>query len=182
MHFLGLFAHAGHDHADGFVHGLLHPLTGADHLVALLAVGLWAAMLGGRSVWLVPTAFLAMVVIGGFTGIVALDPFYIETGIVTSLLVLGLLIALAVRIPAWAAVLVVGTFAAFHGLAHGAEMPFSASALEYGSGLVLASAAILACAVMMGLGLKSLAPLPVLRVSGAACALFGTALMIGLFL
>jgi len=146
-------AHPGHDGHEltwDFSGGFAHPFSGWDHLLAMIAVGLWAAQLGGRARWLVPAAFVSVMTLGamlGHTGVIFLG---VEQGIAASVLVLGLLVAAAVRLPIAAGVALVGVFAIFHGFAHGAEMPATAGALRYGAGFVVATALLHAAGVGLG--------------------------------
>jgi urease accessory protein len=114
-------AHSGT--GGGLMHGVLHPFTGLDHLFAMIAVGLWAAQLGGRATWLVPLTFVVVMAVGGMLGMAGISLPFAEAGIVASLLVLGVLIAAWVRLPLIASMTLVGIFALFHGFAHGVEMP-----------------------------------------------------------
>src|ERR1035437_488964 len=123
-------AHPGHN--PGWANGLLHPVSGLDHICAMIAVGLWAAQRSGRAIWIVPLTFVSVMALGGLLGMNGVRVPLVEQGIAASVLVLGLLIAAAVRLPLAASVLVVGIFAVFHGYAHGAEMPPTASGLTYG--------------------------------------------------
>jgi urease accessory protein len=169
-------AHPGHD-LPGFAGGLLHPLTGIDHLLAALAVGFWAAQLGGRARWLVPSAFVAMLGLGAVFGHVFGAVSGTEQAIAASLVALGLMIALAARLPAFAGMALVGAFALFHGMAHGAEMPATASGLAYGIGFAATTAALIAA----GVGLGSLAarlPSPARRIAGWAVAAAGVVLIV----
>jgi urease accessory protein len=135
-------AHPGHAPGAGFMHGFAHPMTGLDHLLAMLAVGLWAAQLGGRATWLVPAAFVSVMTFGAGLGMSGVHLPLVEQGIIASVFVLGLLIATAARLPLAASAALVGVFALFHGFAHGAEMPVSASGLAYASGFALATVAL----------------------------------------
>ncbi|MEI6861171.1 MAG: HupE/UreJ family protein [Verrucomicrobiota bacterium] len=146
-------AHPGHDGHEltwDFSAGLVHPLTGLDHILAMIAIGLWAAQLGGRSRLLVPAAFVTMMAFGGVLGRAGLGLPGIEQGIAASVLVLGLLIAAAVRLPVAAGMTLAGIFAIFHGLAHGTEMPPHAGAMTYGAGFVTATALLHAAGVGLG--------------------------------
>ena len=143
-------AHPGH--ANGAMAGLLHPLTGADHILAMLAVGLWGAQLGGRAQWLLPASFVAFLALGGALGMSGAALPMVEAGIITSVLLLGLLIGFAVKLKTLPAAMVVGGFAVFHGFAHGTEMPALGNAWLYGIGFVAASAAL----HIAGLGLGSM--------------------------
>jgi urease accessory protein len=150
-------AHPGHDGDHDLTWdlsgGLAHPLSGADHLLAMIAVGLWAAQLGGRARWLVPLAFVGVMTLGAALGHAGLIFSGIEQGIAASVLVLGLLIAKSVRLPAVAGMALVGFFALFHGLAHGAEMPATVGGLSYGAGFIAATCLL----HLIGIGLGTLA-------------------------
>jgi len=148
------WAHPGHDGHEvtwDFSSGFAHPLFGADHLLAMLAVGLWAAQLGGRARWLVPVAFVLVMALGAVLGRSGIALPGLEQTIAASVLVLGLLIANAARLPVAGSMALVALFAAFHGFAHGAEMPATAGAFSYGAGFVLATALIHAAGVGLGL-------------------------------
>ncbi len=127
-------AHPGHDGTPGFIHGFLHPLGGLDHILAMVAVGLFAARLGGRALWLVPASFVVTMAAAGVAGMAGFALPYVEAGIALSLLVLGAAIALETTMPVAAAMGLVALFAVFHGHAHGAEMPETMSGLTYGAG------------------------------------------------
>ena len=169
-------AHTGHDHGEGFVSGFLHPLTGADHLLAMVAVGLWASQLGGRALWLVPAAFVAVMAAAGGFGFAGLIPPGIEVAILASLVVIGGAVALALRLPTVAAMVVVGAFAAAHGLAHGAELPEAAGALGYMLGFMLATAALHGIGIEIGLLSARRFSGRITRVAGGLVALSGLAL------
>lgn len=145
-------AHPGH--ADGAMAGLMHPLSGIDHLLAMLAVGLWAVQLGGRARWLLPSSFVTFLAVGGMFGMGGAALPMVEAGIVTSVLVFGVLIGFAVKLQSTAAALVVGAFALFHGYAHGAEMPAMSSAWLYAAGFVAASAALHGAGLWIGGSVK----------------------------
>lgn len=162
-------AHPGHDH--GAMAGLLHPLTGIDHILAMLAVGLWGAQLGGRAQWLLPASFVAFLAVGGALGMSGAALPMVEAGIATSVLLLGLLIGFAVRLKTLPAALIVGCFAVFHGYAHGTEMPAAGSAWLYGAGFVAASAAL--HGVGLGLGRALRADSGWLRAGGGVISLAG---------
>ncbi len=161
------YAHPGH--AGGLAHGLAHPFTGLDHLCAMVAVGLWAAQMGGRAAWLVPLSFVAVMALGGLLGMAAIAVPFVETGIVMSLLALGLLIAAAIRLPLVLSAIIAGVFALFHGYAHGAEMSPGASALAYALGFMSASALL----HLSGFTFGMVARAQLLRFSGAAVAMTG---------
>jgi urease accessory protein len=166
-------AHVGAGAVHGFMHGLAHPLSGLDHICAMFAVGLWAAQMGGRATWRVPASFVSVMILGGLLGMAAVPVPFVEGGIAMSLLVLGVLIAAAVRLPLLLSAAIVGVFAVFHGYAHGAEMPQDASGLEYAAGFVLATALLHACGIAVALLAKNHGRARWLRLSGAAIALCG---------
>lgn len=151
-----LWAHPGAGPAHGIMHGAAHPLGGWDHLLAMVAVGLWAAQAGGRSVWLFPLAFVLGMVGGGAAGMMGAHMPAVESGILITVLLLGALVAAAVRVPAVAGVGLLCLFGAFHGHAHGAEMPAGASALGYALGFCLTTALLHAGGVFAVLGLRNL--------------------------
>lgn len=150
------YAHAGNGEAGGFLLGLAHPFSGLDHACAMLAVGLWAAQTGGRSVWGVPLTFVGVMTLGGALPLLDISLPFVEQGIVLSVLLLGVLIAAAIRLPLWLSCSMVGSFALWHGHAHGAEMPAAASAMAYASGFVLATTLLHAFGIAFGLGMRRL--------------------------
>jgi urease accessory protein len=170
----------GHTH--GFTNGLLHPLTGLDHICAMVAVGLWAAQLGGRALWLVPTTFVSIMIIGGALGMGGAGiPYpYTEQGIAASVLVLGIFIAAAVRLPLAVNMAIVGLFALFHGYAHGAEMPKTASGLSYGIGFVVATASLHLAGIALGLTAQRFASAQFVRCLGGGIAACGVYLCLAL--
>src|SRR6202035_3887998 len=147
----GLPGHT-HDLATGF----LHPLGGIDHVLAMVAVGLFAAQLGGRALWLVPASFLAAMAAAGLAGMSGVALPLTEVGIAASILVLGGAIALRLSMPLAAAMALVGFFALFHGYAHGLETPETASGLLYGLGFVAATALLHGLGVGIGLAVGRL--------------------------
>jgi len=168
-------AHPGHGPADGLLPGFAHPLSGWDHILAMLAVGIWAAQL--RSPRLVPAAFLGMMAVGGVCGHLIGAVSGIDQAIAASVFVLGLLIARTVRLPVGIAAGIVGLFALFHGLAHGAEMPATAGGLAFGIGFIAATSLLLAA----GVGLGTLAQRRSIRIpqlAGWAIAAAGVALVL----
>ncbi len=172
-------AHTGHG-ASGFVHGFAHPLGGIDHVLAMVAVGLYAAVIGGRALWLILAAFLGAMAIGGALGVIGYALPHAEIGIAVSVIVLGLAVALRVSLPTLAAMALVGLFAIFHGHAHGAEMPQSLSGSEYALGFLLATAMLHAVGIALGLAAGRLAERGGWRIAqaaGAAIAAAGLALL-----
>jgi len=167
-----VLAHAtpGHD-ASGFSAGVSHPIHGLDHLLAMLAVGLWAAQLGGRAKWLVPASFVGIMALGGALGMAGMPMPFAEQGIFASVLILGVLIAAAARLPLGASVAMVGLFALCHGRAHGLAMPATASGFAYGNGFVIATALLHAAGIGLGLAMQQHARAHWLRATGVAiCA------------
>ncbi len=143
-------AHTGIGATHGFAHGFVHPMVGLDHILAMVAVGLYAAFLGGRALWLVPLSFVAMMAVGGALGIAGVQVPLVEAGIGASVVVLGLAVALRWTLPTAAAMGLVGFFAIFHGHAHGAEMPAAASGLTYALGFILATALLHGAGIGLG--------------------------------
>jgi len=172
-------AHPGIGPAAGFAAGLAHPLLGLDHLVAMLGVGLWAAQRGGRALWAVPLAFVAVMALGGFLGAIGVGLPFVAPAIAASVLVLGVLIAAAVRMPLVASTLLAGGFALFHGHAHGTEMPATAAAIAYGAGFVLTTALLHGAGIGLGVLARKAGSERLLRVAGGATAVLGIALLIG---
>ncbi|CCE03147.1 HupE/UreJ family protein [Bradyrhizobium sp. STM 3809] len=134
----------------GLASGLLHPLTGLDHLVAMVAVGIWGAQLGGAAIWVLPIVFPLVMAFGAVLGILHIGLPVPELVIALSGLILGLAVALRVRVPFAAAAGIIAIFAIFHGHAHGAELPGSANPLAYGCGFVVATGLLHACGITIG--------------------------------
>jgi len=166
--------HAGHDSA--MLAGLSHPLGGADHLLAMLAVGLWAGQQGGAARWQAPLAFVALLAVGGALGAAGLWLPGVETGIAASVLALGLLVSLSVRMPTVLAMALTAGFAVFHGFAHGVEAPADGSFWLYGAGFAVATAALHAAGFTLNQHLTSTAR----RVLGAGVAATGGLLLSGM--
>ncbi|MFO7543611.1 MAG: HupE/UreJ family protein [Thiobacillus sp.] len=167
-------AHTGDHPASGFASGLAHPFLGLDHLLAMIAIGLWAAQQGGRALWAVPAAFVSAMLLGGVLGSAGWALPQIETGIAVSVLVLGLLIATHRRAPLLAGMTLAAVFALFHGTAHGLEMPQTATPALYALGFVLATACL------HGAGMAgSLIGRYTMRLAGMGIAAAGLALVAG---
>lgn len=160
-------------HAHSFTAGLVHPLTGLDHLLAMVSVGLWASQKGGRALWLWPAAFVGAMVVGGILGMEGVALPLIEPAIAASLLVLGLMIAAMVRLPLVAGIGLIAAFGLFHGNAHGLEAPASGASLLYGLGFVMSTAALHALGLAIGLSMRSVRLQPLLRAGAALIALAG---------
>ena len=167
------FAHVGDGLTGGFVGGFEHPLFGPDHVVAMVAVGLWGAFLGAPAIWLLPIVFPLVMAFGGALGILGVPVPAVETGIAVSAIVLGLMVALAARPPLWIAAVLVGAFAIFHGHAHGAELPPGADAVAYSLGFVVATGMLHLCGIAFGLLTRWPAGRIAVRAAGGAIALAG---------
>ncbi len=144
-------AHVAEGLAGGFLSGFGHPFSGWDHMVAMIAVGLWGAQLGAPAVWQLPVAFPLMMAVGGFLGLTGVPVPGVEIGIAVSALLLGLLVALAARPPQALALVVVAAFAIFHGHAHGAELAPGTNALAYSLGFVVATGCLHGLGIAVGL-------------------------------
>jgi urease accessory protein len=169
-------AHSQAGRGFGFLAGLEHPLTGLDHMLAMLAVGIWGAVLRGRAVWILPVAFPLIMALGAVAGILALPMLPIEPGIAASVIGLGFVIAMNFRPTLVGAVALVSVFAIFHGYAHGVELPGNADALAYCIGFVLATGLIHLSGIAIGQIARLRGGLTVLRYGGAAIACCGVAL------
>lgn len=175
-------AHTGVGATGGLALGFAHPIGGLDHLLAMIAVGLFAATLGGRALWAVPATFVAVMALGGALGMLAFPLPYVELGIALSVVVLGLAVALRRPWPVAAAMALVAVVAVFHGHAHGAEMPVDASSLAYATGFVAATAVLHLVGIAAGLGVAKTGHLRARRLTragGAALALAGVLIMTG---
>ena len=171
------FAHPGHLAGSGFTTGLLHPFTGLDHLLAMIAVGLWAAQRGGRYLYIVPASFVTMMAVGALAGAAGFSLPLVEPGILGSLIVFGLLIALDARLPLAAGMVVIGSFALFHGYAHAMEMPSQAHLAVFGSGMLLSSIALHLVGIGAGRFSKAKIHQVVLRATGGLIVLAGMAML-----
>jgi urease accessory protein len=172
-------AHSEKGTIGGFVSGFMHPLTGWDHIVAMVAVGLWGAYLGAPAMWLLPVIFPLVMALGGALGIMGVPLPGVETGIALSGVGLGLMVALAARPPLWVAATLVGVFAIFHGHAHGKEMPMSANAMTYAVGFVIATGLLHLSGIALGLLVKWPWGRIVVRATGGAIAAVGFGFLFG---
>lgn len=176
------FAHTGVGETSGFFHGFEHPITGLDHVLAMVMVGVLAYQIGGRALWLVPATFVVVMAIGGALGVAGVDVPLVELGIALSVVVLGAVVAFGIKAPVAAVMALVGFFAIFHGHAHGAEMPEDAGGLAYGLGFMLGTALL----HLVGLGLgfaigrfgDRVSPVAV-RAFGAVVAIAGIGIVTG---
>ena len=176
-------AHTGVGDTSGFSHGFVHPLTGIDHLLAMMMVGVFAWQLGGRALWLVPLTFVLVMAIGGAFGVAGVSIPFVETGIALSVIVLGAAVAFRLSMPVAIAVALVGLFAVFHGHAHGEEMPENAAGLAYGLGFMLATVALHLAGIGLGFLIGRIADErgpAVVRITGGVVAVAGLALLGGL--
>ncbi len=146
------FAHPGHG-VEGFADGFVHPLQGLDHLIAMVAVGLIAAKIGGRALWEVPVAFLSMMTLGGCLGMQGAVLPFAETGILFSVAVFGLALLFDWKVSAVAAVAISGLFAVFHGYLHGIEMVAGTRWAAYASGFILSTALLIFAGIGLGIGI-----------------------------
>lgn len=173
-------AHTYGVHGSGFGAGFAHPLGGLDHILAMVAVGVWAAQIGGRAMWLVPTAFVAAMIGGGAIGMAGVPLPMVELGIVASVVLLGALIALQSRLPLPLTMALVALFALFHGHAHGLEAPTAAAPLLYAAGFTLATALLHGAGVGLALAVSRLSSIRAVRLAGGAIAAGGLALVAGI--
>jgi urease accessory protein len=169
-------AHPGTDHVHSLASGFAHPFGGFDHLLAMLAVGLWAGMTGGRAVWAWPAAFVSLMLVGGAIGASHLTVPFAEAGILASVVMLGIAVTASLRASTLLGALVIGAFALLHGYAHGIELPSGASAASYMAGFALATALLhsigATAAIVAGQGAGRVA----VRATGALVAVAGLAL------
>lgn len=168
-------AHVVNGETSGFLHGFMHPVGGMDHVLAMVAVGMLAATLRGRALWLVPAAFMAMMVVGAAAGFSHVDIPLVELGISMSVIVFGLAVAMQWPLSTVAAMGIVGFFGMFHGHAHGAEMPASMSGASYAAGFLISTALLHATGIAAGFGINRMSENREMmtRMAGGAVAVFG---------
>lgn len=166
-------AHTGGGEAAGLLSGLSHPVSGWDHILAMVAVGLWGAQLGAPAIWALPVAFPVVMALGGMLGLLGVGLPGVEIGIALSALVLGTMVLLEVRLPLVAAAAMVAVFAVFHGHAHGAELPEGTDGLLYSLGFVIATGLLHAFGIGIGLVHRWPAGRVALRGAGAVVAAAG---------
>lgn len=177
------FAHTGVGDTLGFVHGFSHPLSGLDHVLAMVMVGVLAWQLGGRAVWIVPMTFVLVMALGGALGMMGVAVPFVETGIVLSVIVLGAVVALGIQAPVAIAAGIVGLFAIFHGHAHGAEMPAAAGGMAYAAGFMIATATLHAAGLASGYLIGKIGDRHgtfATRAAGGIASLAGVGLLTGL--
>jgi urease accessory protein len=163
----------------GFLAGLSHPVFGLDHVIAMVAVGMWGAQLGAPAIWLLPVTFPVVMAFGGVLGAMGLPVPGIELGIAVSAIALGCMVAFAARPPLWIAAVLVGVFAVFHGHAHGAELPESANAIAYSVGFVVATGSLHALGILIGVSNRWRIGARLLRTGGGLIALGGLYFLVG---
>jgi len=170
-------AHIQAGEASGLLTGFLHPISGLDHVLAMIAVGLWGAQLGPPAVWVLPVAFPMVMALGGTLGLMGVSLPGVEIGIALSAIVLGVLVLAEARPPLAVAALVVGFFAVFHGHAHGTELPAGESGLLYSVGFVVATGCLHAVGIALGVVHRWSPGRIALRAAGAMVALAGGAFL-----
>jgi urease accessory protein len=163
----------------GVMAGFSHPLFGLDHVVAMIAVGLWGAFLGAPALWVLPIVFPMVMALGGALGVRGLPLTHVEVGIALSAVVLGFMVALAARPPLWVAAIMVAAFAIFHGYAHGTELPQSANPLAYSIGFVVSTGLLHLAGIAFGLLAKWRLGRIAVRIGGAAIAAAGVVFLVG---
>jgi urease accessory protein len=173
-------AHSETGAASGFLSGFLHPVLGLDHVIAMLAVGLWGAFLRAPAIWLLPIVFPLVMAFGGALGVAQIDLPAVEIGIALSAVILGLCVAFAFKPPLWVAAIIVGAFAIFHGHAHGTEMPHAADAISYGLGFVIATGLLHLCGIAVGALARWPAGTVLVRGAGGLIAMAGGAVLSGM--
>jgi urease accessory protein len=170
------FAHVGIGTTSSFAAGAAHPFSGLDHIAAMVAVGLWAALKGSRARWLWPVAFVSVMLAGGVLGVMQIALPFVEPAILASIVALGLLVALAIDLPVALGAAVIGAFALFHGYAHGAELPENAGAIGYMAGFALSTVTLHGVGLGAALAMSTTRYRPLIRLAGAACVIVGLAL------
>ena len=171
------FAHLNPEEHGSFMAGVTHPLSGADHMLAMIAVGLWAAQVGGKARWAIPTVFVSVMALGFMLALAGAPLPFVEPGILASVIGLGLLVALAIRMPTAIGAAIVGVFALFHGHAHGGELG-TATALTFGLGFLASTTLLHAIGVVLGMLVGGRSQVT-MRVLGGLTALAGAALALG---
>ena len=172
--------HEGGGITGGFISGFSHPLLGWDHVAAMVAVGLWGAFLGNPAIWVLPVVFPLVMAFGGALGVMGVPIPSIETGIAVSAIVLGAMVALAVRPPLVIAAVLVGMFAIFHGHAHGTELPGAANPLSYSAGFVISTGMLHLSGIAFGLLVRWPAGKIAVRTFGVIISLAGVGFLTGI--
>ena len=174
-------AHDGHSHGygGGFASGFLHPVLGWDHVIAMVAVGLWGGVLGRPAIWLLPIVFPLAMAFAAALGVVGMPLPFVEAGIAASAVVIGLMIALYAQPPLWFAAAIVGLFALFHGHAHGTELPATVNPFAYALGFVLSTGLLHAAGIVLGLLISVPFGKALIRGGGAVISLAGLGFLFG---
>ena len=173
------FAHVGVGSTASFGAGVEHPLSGLDHITVMVAVGLWAALKGKRALWVWPATFVGVMLTGGALGMAHAPVPFVEPGILASVVVLGLMVALAVDLPLTVGAGIVGVFALLHGHAHGSEVAENVGGFEYMAGFAVATASLHAIGIAFALLMNRMHWRTAIRIAGAACVLVGVGLFTG---
>ncbi len=173
------YAHEGAGISGGFIAGFSHPLLGWDHVAAMVAVGLWGAFLGNPAIWILPVVFPLVMAFGGALGVIGIPIPSIETGIAVSAIVLGAMVAFAVRPPIWIAAVLVAVFAIFHGHAHGTELPGAANPLAFSAGFVISTGLLHLSGIAFGLLVRWPAGKIAVQTCGVLISLAGVGFLTG---
>jgi urease accessory protein len=168
-----LFAHVETGKAAGFISGFHHPISGLDHIAAMIAVGLWGAQLGAPAIWMLPVAFPMMMAVGGFLGLIGIPLPGVEIGIGISALILGVMVAFEVKPPLFVSILIVAIFAIFHGYAHGTELVPGTNAVAYSLGFVVSTGCLHGIGILIGLIHKWRTGRYAVRITGGLIAALG---------
>jgi urease accessory protein len=171
-------AHTGVGQTDSFTSGIAHPLNGLDHILVMITVGLWGVIAGGRAIWVWPMAFVGTMLAGFAAATVGLQIPFVEPAISSSIIILGLLVALAAKAPVWLGAAITGLFAFFHGHIHGTEAA-AVGLVPYAAGFALATAALHAAGIGLGLFAERSIGKLALRAMGGLTVLGGLALIAG---
>jgi len=174
-------AHVGHGSTTSFTAGLGHPLSGLDHVTVMVMVGLWAGLKGGRALWVWPSVFVGVMLVGGVVGMEGVPVPFVEPGILASVVALGLLVALAVDLPVAVGAAILAVFALFHGHAHGSEVADTLNGVEYMAGFALATAALHLAGIGFAATMTHFSLRPAIRVVGALCLPIAAGLYAGVF-
>lgn len=172
------FAHTGVGNTTGLASGFSHPIGGLDHLLAMIAVGIWAALMGDKATWVVPSVFVLLMLLGGILGVSGIKVPFTEIGVLASVIILGLFISAKIKTPVFISSLVVGLFAIFHGHAHGTEMPLASEPISYCFGFTMVTILLHIVGIAIGLSFNKWASEKSFRLAGASVTLFGIYLLV----
>lgn len=177
-----LFAHPLPGTQSGFSNGFFHPLSGLDHILAMVAVGIWAAQAGGKAKWIIPLSFVGLMSLGGVLGMNNISLPFAEIGILVSVVVLGILILAGIRLPILVSSILVGFFALCHGHTHGTELPAAASGVMYAIGFALTTIVLHLSGIGFGMAVNKIASEKIVKFSGALITLLGLILSYNYFI